>query len=106
MIRNNKKSIKTNKTIANGEINKIINKTVIDTKEDDKTNKTLNKKTLLAYKYRIYPSEEQKEYFAKCFGCVRFVYNKLLQEHKENYNMYKKEERMIIDELKDGGITN
>lgn len=28
-----------------------------------------------AYKYRIYPNEEQKELFAKTFGCVRYVYN-------------------------------
>jgi transposase len=31
---------------------------------------------LKAYKYRLYPNEEQKEYFSKCFGCSRFVYNK------------------------------
>ena len=30
---------------------------------------------LRGYKYRIYPSEEQKEQLAKTFGCVRFVYN-------------------------------
>nr|MBO0545211.1 hypothetical protein [Clostridium botulinum] len=26
---------------------------------------------LKAYKYRIYPSKEQKLYFAKTFGCTR-----------------------------------
>ena len=31
---------------------------------------------LKAYKYRIYPNSEQKEYFAKTFGCSRFIYNK------------------------------
>ena len=30
---------------------------------------------LRAYKYRIYPTEEQKVLFAKTFGCCRFVYN-------------------------------
>ena len=30
---------------------------------------------LRAYKYRIYPTEEQKVLFAKTFGCVRYVYN-------------------------------
>ncbi|MBL1351849.1 MAG: helix-turn-helix domain-containing protein, partial [Zetaproteobacteria bacterium] len=30
-----------------------------------------------AYKFRIYPTDEQKVFFAKHFGCVRFVYNHL-----------------------------
>jgi len=30
---------------------------------------------LKAYKYRIYPSEEQKVQLSKTFGCSRFVYN-------------------------------
>ena len=34
-------------------------------------------------KYRIYPNGEQEIYFAKCFGCVRFVYNKMLSEKQE-----------------------
>ena len=38
-----------------------------------------------AYKYRIYPNEEQKVFFAKTFGCVRFVYNKMLSEKIEYY---------------------
>ncbi|WP_183221145.1 helix-turn-helix domain-containing protein, partial [Borreliella yangtzensis] len=29
-----------------------------------------------AYKYRIYPNTNQKKYFSKVFGCVRFLYNK------------------------------
>ncbi len=33
-----------------------------------------------AYKYRIYPTEEQKILFAKTFGCVRFIYNKMLED--------------------------
>ncbi len=28
-----------------------------------------------AYKFRIYPNDEQKTLFAKTFGCVRMVYN-------------------------------
>ena len=38
-----------------------------------------------AYKYRIYPSTEQKVFFAKCFGCVRFFYNKSLSDMNEIY---------------------
>ena len=37
------------------------------------------------YKYRIYPTDEQKIYFAKTFGCVRFVYNKALNDKIEHY---------------------
>lgn len=43
---------------------------------------------LKAYKYRIYPNEEQEEQIAKTFGCSRFVYNKTLVYRKE---MYEKE---------------
>ena len=39
-----------------------------------------------AYKYRIYPNKMQKEYFAKCFGCVRFFYNKSLSDMKDIYD--------------------
>ena len=38
-----------------------------------------------AYKYRIYPNKEQKEFFAKCFGCVRFFYNKSLSDMNDIY---------------------
>ena len=34
----------------------------------------------IAYKYRIYPNSEQKVFFAKTFGCVRFFYNKSLSD--------------------------
>lgn len=40
---------------------------------------------LKAYKYRIYPNKEQEEYFAKCFGCVRFIYNRMLSDKIEYY---------------------
>lgn len=39
----------------------------------------------VAYKYRLYPNKEQKEYFAKCFGCVRFIYNRMLSDKIEYY---------------------
>ena len=40
---------------------------------------------LKAYKYRIYPNSEQKEYLAKTFGCSRFIYNKMLADKIEYY---------------------
>ena len=39
----------------------------------------------IAYKYRIYPNNTQKEFFAKCFGCVRFFYNKSLSDMNDIY---------------------
>ena len=40
---------------------------------------------LKSYKYRLYPNKEQQEYFAKCFGCVRFIYNRMLSDKIEYY---------------------
>lgn len=36
-----------------------------------------------AYKYRFYPTKEQKEQLAKTFGCARFVYNWGLEKRTE-----------------------
>lgn len=35
------------------------------------------------YKFRIYPDAEQRGIFAKTFGCVRFVYNRMLSDKLE-----------------------
>ena len=45
---------------------------------------------LKAYKYRIYPNNEQKVQIAKTFGCCRFVYNQTLAYRKETYRKEKK----------------
>ena len=42
-----------------------------------------------AYKYRLYPSPEQTILINKTFGCVRFVYNKMLANRKETYEQFK-----------------
>ena len=39
----------------------------------------------IGYKFRIYPTEEQKTFFEKHFGCVRFIYNYLLNLKIEAY---------------------
>ena len=41
-----------------------------------------------AYKYRLYPTKEQSEFFEKSFGCVRFVYNWSLNQRIEAYQKY------------------
>lgn len=38
-----------------------------------------------AYKFRIYPNDEQKVLFAKTFGCVRLVYNHWLDRKIKQY---------------------
>ena len=45
---------------------------------------------LKAYKYRIYPNNEQKVQIAKTFGCCRFVYNQTLAYRKNAYEKEKK----------------
>ena len=42
-----------------------------------------------AYKFRIYPNAEQRVLFAKTFGCVRFIYNKMLSDKIEYYEKTK-----------------
>ncbi len=41
-----------------------------------------------AYKYRFYPIPEQAEELARTFGCVRFVYNRMLQERTRAYTLH------------------
>jgi putative transposase len=48
-----------------------------------------------AYKFRIYPNDEQCIFFTKTFGCVRFVYNKMLAERKELYETYKEDKETL-----------
>lgn len=45
---------------------------------------------LKAYKYRLYPNEEQKIQLSKTFGCVRFVYNYYLAKKIELYKTEQK----------------
>lgn len=43
-----------------------------------------------AYKFRIYPTKEQALMIHRTFGCVRFVYNKLLAKRIETYETLKR----------------
>jgi len=43
--------------------------------------KSMNK----AFQFRILPDEEQEILLAKTFGCVRFIYNKMLEDKKNHY---------------------
>lgn len=42
-----------------------------------------------AYKFRLYPTKEQALLMRQTFGCVRFVYNKMLAERKDTYETLK-----------------
>ena len=50
---------------------------------------------LKAYKYRLYPNKEQQVLINKTFGCVRFVYNKMLVERIEIYAKYKDDKEQL-----------
>ena len=61
---------------------------------------------LKAFKYRIYPNQEQKELLSRIFGQVRFVYNLGLETKIQAYIGNKKHLDMFnltkqIKELKD-----
>ena len=38
-----------------------------------------------AYKFRLYPNKQQEELINKTFGCVRFVYNRMLADKIKHY---------------------
>lgn len=40
-------------------------------------------KKLKGYRFRIYPEEDQRQFFIETFGCVRFTYNHLLMAKKD-----------------------
>lgn len=38
-----------------------------------------------AYKFRLYPNEEQKHFFSKTFGCSRAIWNMMLVDKIKHY---------------------
>lgn len=48
-----------------------------------------------AFKFRLLPNREQAVLLAKTFGCVRFVYNKMLAERKETYEKFKDDKEAL-----------
>ena len=48
---------------------------------------------LTAYKFRLYPNEEQKETFSKYFGCNRVVWNKALELRENYYKAHKNDKQ-------------
>ena len=50
-----------------------------------------------AYKYRFYPTDEQKQILARTFGCVRFVYNWVLRQKTDAF--YNDHQRLSYKDL-------
>ena len=44
---------------------------------------------MYTYKFRLYPTDEQKVFLSKVFGCCRLVYNHFLHEKQEQYEQTK-----------------
>ena len=40
-----------------------------------------------AYKFRMYPNDNQKELINKTIGCTRFIYNYMLNLKKDNIHL-------------------
>ena len=61
---------------------------------------------LRAYKYRIYPTDKQKQMLAKAFGCCRYVYNWALELKEKEYKESGKSisqfdmQKRVVHELK------
>jgi len=53
-----------------------------------------------AYKFRIYPNQEQEQFFAHHFGCVRFVYNRMLALFQETRQFNKNQYKTMLPDLK------
>ena len=55
---------------------------------------------MYTYYFRLYPNKEQKEYFSKCFGCTRFLWNTMLGERIDYYQKNKKSLEKEVSEYK------
>ncbi|GHO79444.1 transposase [Ktedonobacter sp. SOSP1-85] len=58
-----------------------------------------------AFKYRVYPTQQQQQILAQTFGCCRFVYNWALRKKTDAYyneqrRLYYKELSALLTELK------
>jgi putative transposase len=57
----------------------------------------VNMKQKRAYKYRCYPTQEQKQILAHTFGCARFVYNWAVRQKTDAY--YQEKKRLYYKDL-------
>lgn len=69
-----------------------------------------------AIKYRAYPTEQQKELLGKTFGCVRYIWNRMLDDAQNFYAATGtffiptpakyKEESPFLKEIDSGALCN
>lgn len=52
-----------------------------------------------AFKYRLYPSTEQETLINKTFGCVRFVYHRILAHRKAIYEQFKGDKEALKNSI-------
>lgn len=56
-------------------------------------------KLQMTYKYRLYPTQAQQEQIKKTCDCVRYVYNKLLEDRTKHYKRTGKWKKLDVQQL-------
>lgn len=54
-----------------------------------KTKKSTKKADRKAYRFLALPDDAQKEMFSRTFGCVRYLYNRMLDDRSKTYRYFK-----------------
>ena len=58
-------------------------------------------KIIKGYKFRIYPTAKQREYFTQCFGCCRLLWNSMLADKIDYYNTYGENLTVYVTDYKE-----
>lgn len=58
-------------------------------------------KVMKGYKFRIYPTVKQREYFTQCFGCCRLLWNSMLADKIDYYNTYGENLTVYVTDYKE-----
>lgn len=58
-------------------------------------------KIIKGYKFRIYPTAKQREYFTQCFGCCRLLWNNMLADKIDYYNTYGENLTVYVTDYKE-----
>lgn len=58
-------------------------------------------KIIKGYKFRIYPTAKQREYFTQCFGCCRLLWNSMLADKINYYNTYGENLTVYVTDYKE-----
>lgn len=58
-------------------------------------------KIIKGYKFRIYPTVKQREYFTQCFGCCRLLWNSMLADKIDYYNTHGENLTVYVTDYKE-----